>query len=667
MGINWLGVLQPQDESLPAQPGGCAQCHVGLGAKPNLPPTDADLANVDCLICHGPDYSRTVVKDETGKAHLVPTQGMDVVAVAQNAQRPTSEMCTRCHLKAAGGPNFKHGDYPTSAESDVHMAAGIQCVDCHKTQAHKIAGGGYMIAQELPDVIVACSNCHTEAPHIGEKADMLNTHTARVACQTCHIPLVARDLNYPTQMTRDYTQPVYNAKTGLYGPKLGKATNLVPTYFWWNNHLMETPPKPVGSAGDPDAKITPWKSLEVTVPFDVATHTPIYIKQGTYKIKGDLNAAVDAGVGASGQEYSGSWEAVTELMYFDANHQVAPASESLTCVGCHTPDGVLDFVVLGYQEEKAQTLQTLMIVEGEFTMSLAQGLNMLSLPLKPKTPYTARSFAEKLEATVVIKLDEQRGRFVGFTVDSSGDGFAIEGGKGYIVNLKTATDVTFEGTMWTNAPAKTTPTNSIKPTWAFVVSGFVHEKGIAASADKYTAIVSNLRTGNVAADIVSVSGDGQFTAVWADLTRKSVVEVGDKLKILVKDYTGEIVSGPIVHQIDVDDIKRAFTSVTLELGDVIPAKSMLAQNYPNPFNPDTWIPYQLAKDAEVTIKIYSATGQLVRTMNLGYKNAGLYMSQDKTAYWNGKNDNGEPVASGVYLYSIQAGDFTGSKKMVIAK
>ena len=292
MDINWLGILQPEDESLPSQPGGCAQCHPGLGEKPNSPPTESDLANVDCLICHAPDYKRTVVKDENGKAHLVPAEGVDVVAAAQNAQRPTSEMCSRCHLKAAGGPNYKHGDYPTPG-TDVNLAAGIECVDCHTTESHKVAGGGYMIAQELPEITVACQNCHTDDPHGGQEAYWLNEHTSRVSCQTCHIPYIARDPTLPTQMTRDYTQPVYNSTTGLYGPMVGKANDLVPTYFWWTDHLMETPPKPVGSIDDPGALITPWRPMEVTVPFDSATHTPIYIKQGTYQIKGDLNAAVD--------------------------------------------------------------------------------------------------------------------------------------------------------------------------------------------------------------------------------------------------------------------------------------------------------------------------------------------------------------------------------------
>ena len=93
----------------------------------------------------------------------------------------------------------------------------------------------------------------------------------------------------------------------------------------------------------------------------------------------------------------------------------------------------------------------------------------------------------------------------------------------------------------------------------------------------------------------------------------------------------------------------------------------LYANYPNPFNPDTWIPYSLSKDAEVTIRIYNSAGQLVRTLNLGRQTADIYMTKSKAAYWNGKDDLGQQVASGVYFYTLRAGDFSTTRKMVISK
>ena len=98
-----------------------------------------------------------------------------------------------------------------------------------------------------------------------------------------------------------------------------------------------------------------------------------------------------------------------------------------------------------------------------------------------------------------------------------------------------------------------------------------------------------------------------------------------------------------------------------------PAASMLFQNTPNPFNPETWIPYQVVEDADVTISIYNVTGKLVRRLHLGHKNAGLYLSKDKAAYWDGKDSLGQEVASGVYYYTLQAGEFRATRKMVIVK
>ncbi len=100
---------------------------------------------------------------------------------------------------------------------------------------------------------------------------------------------------------------------------------------------------------------------------------------------------------------------------------------------------------------------------------------------------------------------------------------------------------------------------------------------------------------------------------------------------------------------------------------LIPDETTLLPNYPNPFNPETWIPYQLAKPAKVTVFIYSANGTLIRKLALGYQPAGIYRSRDRAAYWDGTNGMGEPVASGVYFYTLSAGDFKGTRKMLVIK
>ena len=103
------------------------------------------------------------------------------------------------------------------------------------------------------------------------------------------------------------------------------------------------------------------------------------------------------------------------------------------------------------------------------------------------------------------------------------------------------------------------------------------------------------------------------------------------------------------------------------LASLIPEETMLLANYPNPFNPETWIPYQLSEPAEVKVRIYSVNGILVRTLALGHTPAGIYQDRSRAAYWDGRNAVGESVASGIYFYTLTAGDFTATRRMLIRK
>ena len=96
-------------------------------------------------------------------------------------------------------------------------------------------------------------------------------------------------------------------------------------------------------------------------------------------------------------------------------------------------------------------------------------------------------------------------------------------------------------------------------------------------------------------------------------------------------------------------------------------ENTLLANYPNPFNPETWIPYQLSEPADVSVSIYSVNGHLVRRLDLGHQSAGVYRSRSRAAYWDGRNAFGERVASGLYFYTLTAGDFTATRKMLIRK
>ena len=390
-----------------------------------------------------------------------------------------------------------------------------------------------------------------------------------------------------------------------------------------------------------------------------------------------------------------------------------------------------------------------MVPEGYgFDVTLEPGLNMISIPLMPAEPYTAKSLAEMLGATVVIQLDATTQRFTGYTVADEGDGFGIDGGMGYIVNTPAGGMVKFTGKAWDNQPVVEEPVveepvveepvveepvveepvveepvveepvveepvveepvveepvveepvveepvveepvveepvveepaaeeapaevaaaapalSTFKSAWAFVVTSDI--RGMETGTG-YTLVAENLRTGIIATENVT-SAVKRSSAVWADLNRKSVIEAGDKLEVALYDERGNIVSGPFQRTVSTADIRNAFLSLQLNVGDVQPQDTILAQNYPNPFNPETWIPYQLSKSTEVSIHIHNIAGHLVRSLDLGLKPTGSYMTPATAAYWDGKNSVGERVASGIYFYTLQTPEFAATRRMVILK
>ncbi len=321
-----------------------------------------------------------------------------------------------------------------------------------------------------------------------------------------------------------------------------------------------------------------------------------------------------------------------------------------------------------------------------FDLTLNPGLNMISVPLMPTASYTAKSLSEMLGATAVIKLNAVNQHFLGYTIADNDAGFSIEGGKGYIVNTPTGGMVTFIGTAWDNQPetvAEETPAGKqmgeegtdpqevpaapalsrFKSAWAFIVTSDI--QGMETGTG-YTLIAENLRTGSIATQNVT-DVMRRSTAIWADLNRNSVIEAGDRLTIALYDDRGQLVSGPFQRTITTADLRNAFLSLDMTVGDVRPQETVLAQNFPNPFNPETWIPYQLSASTEVSIKIYDVSGGLVRRLDLGWQAVGSYTSPSRAAYWDGRNAVGERVASGIYFYTLQTSDFAATRRMVILK
>ena len=126
-------------------------------------------------------------------------------------------------------------------------------------------------------------------------------------------------------------------------------------------------------------------------------------------------------------------------------------------------------------------------------------------------------------------------------------------------------------------------------------------------------------------------------------------------------------TGIALGRVSVESV-RAAPSVTVPLiSPAVSVENTLLANYPNPFNPETWIPYQLSASAYVSVSIYSVNGHLVRRLDLGHQSAGVYQNRSRAAYWDGRNEFGERVASGLYFYTLTAGDFTATRKMLIRK
>ena len=190
------------------------------------------------------------------------------------------------------------------------------------------------------------------------------------------------------------------------------------------------------------------------------------------------------------------------------------------------------------------------------------------------------------------------------------------------------------------------------------------------------------------ADLVLVAGAlGETGENIADVNGDGQVNIADL--VLVAGALGTSAAAPALHphtleMLTAADVKKwlstaqqlGLTDTTSQRGllflqqllaALTPKKTVLLANYPNPFNPETWIPYQLAKDADVTLHIYAVNGILVRALPLGHQPAGMYQNRSRAAYWDGKNAFGEPVASGVYFYTLTVGDFSATRKMLIRK
>ena len=200
----------------------------------------------------------------------------------------------------------------------------------------------------------------------------------------------------------------------------------------------------------------------------------------------------------------------------------------------------------------------------------------------------------------------------------------------------------------------------------------VNEDGIVNIID-LTLVASNF--GETGANAADVNGDGVVNIVDLTLVAAAFGNTAAAPIVWSRNSETDLTRSDVAawlkqaQQLNLTDptFQRGVRVLEQLLAAMTPKETTLLPNYPNPFNPETWIPYQLATPAEVTLTIYAANGKVVRTIALGNRPAGIYQNKNRAAYWDGKNKIGEPVASGVYYYTLTAGDFTATRKMLIRK
>lgn len=380
----------------------CMACHAGYGWEDK----SFDFGrqdNVDCLICHDstgtyrklpgdaghPPYQRKEFPHGSGKF----VEAVDLAKVAQGVAMPSRANCGSCHFFGAGGNGTKHGDLDTSLIKpgkylDVHMDAkglNFSCVNCHQTRQHQVAGSRYEFAASRtgkpqphgkPDANPAsCQACHGDKPHKESllHAERLNTHTDKLACQTCHIPEYARnsigtekvwDWSTATKMGPD-GQPQFvkdSAGRRAFDSKKGHFewdSYLMPEYRWFNGKVdfkvigdkidpsgVVAINRPQGAAKETGARIWPFKVHRGKQAYDpelknlLVVHTAGEDHTALWH-NFDWPKAIQTGMETVGLPWSGKYDFVATEMSWPITHMVAPKDDAVSCAQCHSADSRL--------------------------------------------------------------------------------------------------------------------------------------------------------------------------------------------------------------------------------------------------------------------------------------------------------------------------------------
>ena len=311
--------------------------------------------------------------------------------------------------------------------------------------------------------------------------------------------------------------------------------------------------------------------------------------------------------------------------------------------------------------------------DGAATVSLSAGSNLVGLPVNDPDVANISDIAGLFgEGVVTNVIASSGGEFqLIAAAGDPGDG-PVAGDAAYLVMASAAGSADLMGDGWSTdaagaAPIALTGYTVDNQTPVLDVLGSVVDEITGLTKEGFRVKVKNLSTKAALSHITSAEVSDGYNMTFVDLSDSHAARVGDVLEISADSPDPLIGVQPVRHIVTVDDVKNSRIELEALIAYEIPAETELLRNYPNPFNPETWIPYHLAEDAKVSLTIYDVNGELVRTIDIGHQTAAKYDTRSKAIYWDGRNLFGEQVASGIYFYSLSAGDFSATRKMVILK
>ena len=424
------------------------------------------------------------------------------------------------------------------------------------------------------------------------------------------------------------------------------------------------------STSNVTVSLTTFSAFDLVVPKGIGlVHVPLSVTEVNGEKKalatiGDLYDAIgdDKAFLITYDTEAGSWRS-----YLGANNKGSASDVDIT------DDLGIITVRTAATDSVTVSLKGNALGNGASSITLKKGKNLVGVPVKDSRIATVGELLslEGVSATSAIVSDQ--GAFKVLTALDKGEDsdIAITGGQSFIIIGKDDATVAVSGDAWDNASAvATAPAMSaigfevLNQTPVLAIEGSLNSNGLPIETDQFKVSLKNVTTGAIHSGTIS---DSQFKLTVVDAVSAKVASVGDVLEVSVETGNKQYGVESQRHTVSQTDVSTSLLRLPELVTYEIPAETALLANYPNPFNPETWVPFRLAADSNVQLTIYDASGSMVRQIDIGFKSAAVYESRDRAIYWNGRNASGEIVASGVYFYTLEAGDYVSTRKMLILK